>query len=138
MAALVGVTVLGIYVAFTLSVDAFPDLTNNQISIITEAGPMSPTEVESQVTYPIETALMGIPHTKELRSISKLGLSIVTIVLEDSVEHYFGRQLVNERLREVRSRLPQGLEPVLGPVTIASVYTAYRDIFFEGHLERVR
>ena len=119
MAALVAVTVLGIYVAFTLPVDAFPDLTNNQISVITEAGPMSPTEVESQVTYPIETALMGIPRTLELRSISKLGLSIVTVVLDDSVNLYFGRQLVNERLREVRSRLPQGLEPTLGPVATA-------------------
>ena len=119
MAALVGVTVLGIYTALHLSVDAFPDLTNNQITVITEAGPMSPTEVESQVTYPIETALMGIPRTKELRSISKLGLSLVTIVLDDSVDLYFGRQLVNERLREVRSRLPQGLEPVLGPVATA-------------------
>ena len=119
MSSLVGVVALGIYVALNLSVDAFPDLTNNQVSVITEAGPMSPTEVESQVTYPIETALMGIPRTRELRSISKLGLSIVTIVLDDSVDLYFGRQLVNERLREVRSRLPQGLEPTLGPVATA-------------------
>jgi cobalt-zinc-cadmium resistance protein CzcA len=119
MAALVGVIVLGVYVALTLPIDAFPDLTNNQITVITEAGPMSPTEVESQVTYPIETALMGIPRTLQLRSISKLGLSIVTIVLEDSVDLYFGRQLVNERLREVRGRLPQGLEPTLGPVATA-------------------
>ena len=72
MSSLVGVVALGIYVALNLSVDAFPDLTNNQISVITEAGPMSPTEVESQVTYPIETALMGIPRTVQLRSISKL------------------------------------------------------------------
>ncbi len=119
MSGLVGVIALGLYVAFNLSVDAFPDLTNNQISVITEAGPMSPTEVESQVTYPIETALMGIPHTLELRSISKLGLSLVTIVLDDSVDLYFGRQLVNERLREVRGRLPPGLEPTLGPVATA-------------------
>ena len=115
MSALVGVVALGIYVALNLSVDAFPDLTNNQITVITEAGPMSPTEVESQVTYPIETALMGIPRTVQLRSISKLGLSIITVVLDDSVDLYFGRQLVNERLREVRGRLPQGLEPTLGP-----------------------
>ncbi len=119
MTALVGVIVLGVYTALTLPVDAFPDLTNNQITVITEAGPMSPTDVESQVTYPIETALMGIPKTLQLRSISKLGLSIVTIVLDDSVDLYFGRQLVNERLREARSRLPQGLEPTLGPVATA-------------------
>ncbi|MBY0502566.1 MAG: CusA/CzcA family heavy metal efflux RND transporter [Bryobacteraceae bacterium] len=119
MAALVAVTALGLYVAFTLSVDAFPDLTNNQITVITEAGPLSPTEVESQVTYPIETALMGIPKTMQLRSVSKLGLSIVTVVLDDSVNLYFGRQLVNERLREVRGRLPQGIEPTLGPVATA-------------------
>ena len=119
MALLAGVIVLGIYVAFTLPVDAFPDLTNNQVSVITEAGPMSPTEVESQVTYPIETALMGVPRSVELRSISKLGLSLVTIVFDDRVDLYFARQLVNERLREVRGRLPQGLEPTLGPVATA-------------------
>ncbi len=119
MAALVGFTIYGLTVALSLPIDAFPDLTNNQVTVITEAGPLSPTEVESQVTYPIETALMGVPKMTQLRSISKLGLSVVTVVFDDSVEMYFARQLVNERLREVRGRLPAGLEPVLGPVATA-------------------
>ena len=80
---------------------------------------MSPREVEQLVTFPIETAMMGIPKTIQLRSVSKLGLSLITLVLDDSVDLYFARQLVNERLREVRSRLPSGIEPVLGPVATA-------------------
>ncbi len=109
----------GIYTALNLQIDAFPDLTNNQVTVITECGPMSPDEVERLVTYPIETSLMGVPKMTQLRSISKLGLSLVTVVMDDSVDRYFARQLINERLREVRSRLPQGLEPVLGPVATA-------------------
>ncbi len=109
----------GVYTAVRLPVDAFPDLTNNQVTVITEAGPMSPADVERLVTYPIETSMMGVPKMVDLRSISKLGLSLVTVVLDDSVDLYFARQLINERLREARSRLPQGLEPVLGPVATA-------------------
>ncbi|WP_051670522.1 efflux RND transporter permease subunit [Bryobacter aggregatus] len=117
--ALVLVSGAGLYVVSDLQVDAFPDLTNNQVTVITEAGPMSPRDVEQLVTYPIETALMGVPKMMELRSISKLGLSLITVVMDDSVDRYFARQLLNERLREVRSRLPQGVEPVLGPVATA-------------------
>lgn len=113
------VTGAGLYTAVNLQIDAFPDLTNNQVTVITECGPMSPDEVERLVTYPIETSLMGVPKMTQLRSISKLGLSLVTVVMDDSVDRYFARQLINERLREVRSRLPQGLEPVLGPVATA-------------------
>lgn len=109
----------GVYTAFNLQIDAFPDLSNNQITVITEAGPMAPDEVERLVSFPIETSLMGVPKLKELRSISKLGVSLVTIVIDDSVDLYFARQLINERLREARSRLPKGLEPVLGPVATA-------------------
>jgi cobalt-zinc-cadmium resistance protein CzcA len=109
----------GLYTAVNLQIDAFPDLTNNQVTVITECGPMSPDEVEKLVTYPIETSLMGVPKMTQLRSISKLGLSLVTVVMDDSVDRYFARQLINERLREVRSRLPRNLEPVLGPVATA-------------------
>ena len=80
---------------------------------------MAPSEVEQLVTFPIETALMGMPKTQGIRSISKLGLSMVTMVFDDSVNTYFARQLVNERLQEVRTRLPEGLEPTLGPVATA-------------------
>ena len=104
----------GIFTALRIPLEAFPDLTNNQVVVITEAPALPPTEVEQLVTFPIESALMGLPKTEGIRSISKLGLSIVTIIFDDSVPTYFARQLINERLQEVRSRLPQGLEPILG------------------------
>ncbi len=109
----------GIYNALRIPLEAFPDLTNNQVVVITEAPALPPTEVEQLVTFPIESALMGLPKTEGIRSISKLGLSIVTLIFDDSVNTYFARQLINERLQEVRSRLPQGLEPTLGPVATA-------------------
>ncbi len=110
---------LGLWALARIPVDAFPDLTNNQVVIITEAPGMAPAEVEQLVTFPIEAAMMGLPRKEQVRSISKLGLSIVTIVFEDAVNVYFARQLVNERLLEVRGRIPEGLEPTLGPVATA-------------------
>jgi heavy metal efflux system protein len=109
----------GGYIASHIPIDAFPDLTNNQVVIITECPGLPPTEVEQLVTYPIESAVMGLPRTEQVRSISKLGLSVVTIILEDTVPTYFARQIVNERLQDVRSRLPEGLQPTLGPVATA-------------------
>ncbi len=119
LAGLVGLIALGVYSLLEIPIDAFPDLTNNQVVVITECPAMAPSEVEMLVTFPIETALMGLPRTLGIRSISKLGLSMVTVVFEDSVETYFARQIVNERLQEVKSRLPEGLEPALGPVATA-------------------
>ncbi len=116
---LIGLVGGGLWVMLHISIDAFPDLTNNQVVVITECPAMAPTEVEQLVTFPIETALMGMPRTEGVRSISKLGLSMVTVVFEDSVNTYFARQLVNERLQEARSRIPRGLEPSLGPVATA-------------------
>ena len=116
---LTGLIGLGLYAMFQIPIDAFPDLTNNQVIVITEAPAMAPAEVEALVTFPIETALMGLPRTDGIRSISKLGLSMVTVIFEDDVNIYFARQIVNERLQEVRSRLPEGLEPQLGPVATA-------------------
>ena len=102
-----------------LPVEAFPDLTNNQVVVVAEAPGLAATEVEQRVTYPVETALMGVPGAEQVRSISKAGLSIVTIVFEDRVPIYFARQLVSERLDDARGRLPAGIEPVLGPVATA-------------------
>lgn len=116
---LVAFLTAGAYVALQIPMDAFPDLTNNQVVVITECPAMPPSEVEQLVTFPIESALMGLPRTESIRSISKLGLSVVTIIFEDSVETYFARQIVNERLQEVRARIPEGLEPALGPVATA-------------------
>ena len=109
----------GLQALRTLPIDAFPDLTNNQVTVITEAPGMGPVEVEQLVTFPIESAMMGLPDTEEVRSISKFSLSIVTIVFTDSVDTYFARQLVNERLIEARNRIPQGIEPQMGPVATA-------------------
>lgn len=102
-----------------LPVEAFPDLTNNQVVVVTEARGLAAVEVEQRVTYPIETALMGAPDADQVRSISKAGLSIVTVVFDDSVPVYFARQLVTERLNDARERLPGGVAPVLGPVATA-------------------
>jgi cobalt-zinc-cadmium resistance protein CzcA len=102
-----------------MPVEAFPDLTNNQVVVVTEAPGLAALEVEQRVTYPVETALMGVPGTQEVRSVSKSGLSLVTVVFDDGVAIYFARQLVNERMADVRTRLPEGLSPTLGPVATA-------------------
>lgn len=114
---LAGILVLlgiGGYALYTIPVEAFPDLTNNQVVVVTDAPSMPPTEVEQLVTYPIERVMLGLPDKVELRSLSKLGLSMVTIVFDDSVQLYFARQLVSERLQQISSALPRGVQPVLG------------------------
>src|ERR1700680_4735079 len=101
---IVGILILlgsGLWALLTMPIDAFPDLTNNQVVIVTEAASLPPTEIERQVTYPIELAVLGMPNQVEVRSISKLGLSMITVVFEDSVPPYFARQMVNERLQQV-------------------------------------
>ena len=115
---LVGILALlaaGGYALYTIPVAAFPDLSNNQVVIVTDAPSLPPTEVEQLVTYPIERAMLGLPNKQEVRSISKLGLSMVTIIFDDAVPMYFARQLVNERLQQISPLLPQGIQPVLGP-----------------------
>lgn len=113
-----GLCVLGGVLAFQkLPIDAFPDLTNNQVQVLTEAPGMAPVEAEQLVTIPIESIMNGLPKVQQVRSISKFGLSVLTVVFEDSVNTYFARQLVNERLQSARSRLPEGINPELGPIT---------------------
>ncbi len=109
----------GLWTLSNIPIDAFPDLTNNQVVVLTECPAMAPVEVEQLVSFPIESALMGIPRITGMRSVSKLGLSMVTVLFEDDVNTWFARQLVNERLQEVRGRLPGGLDPVLGPMATA-------------------
>ncbi len=114
---LTGIAVLlaaGGYALYTIPVEAFPDLTNNQVVVVTNAPSLPPTEVEQLVTYPIERAMLGLPDKEEVRSLSKLGLSMVTVVFDDSVAMYFARQLVSERLQQISSSLPAGVQPVLG------------------------
>ncbi len=101
---------------FRLSIDAVPDITTVQVQINTEAPGYTPLEVEQRITFPIETALGGLPRLEHTRSLSRYGLSQVTVVFEDGTDIYFARQLVSERVREAVSRLPDGLEPSLGPI----------------------
>ena len=109
----------GINAAQHLSVDAFPDVTNVQVQIATEAPGKSPEEVERFVTIPIEIGMTGLPGLTDMRSLNKPGLSLITLVFEDGKGVYFERQLVSERLSELRDRMPEGVSPVLGPVTNA-------------------
>ena len=110
------VAALGIYSYRYLPIDAVPDITNVQVQINTEAAGYSPLEVESRVTFPIETALAGLPRMVYTRSISRYGLSQVTAIFEDGTDIYFARQLVNERLGQARASLPAGLDPEPGPI----------------------
>jgi len=108
---------IGVYAFKRLPIDAFPDVTNIQVQIITESPGRSPVEVERLLTYPIEVQMTGLPKMKELRSLSKFGLSMVTVVFEDNVDIYFARQLILERLIEAKEKLPAGVEPAMGPIS---------------------
>ena len=107
----------GFNAARQLSVDAFPDVTNVQVQIATEAPGRSPEEVERFVTVPLEISMTGLPGLEEMRSLNKPGLSLITLVFTDATDVYFARQLVMERLLEVGARMPEGVVPVLGPVS---------------------
>lgn len=108
--------VIGAFAFAELPIDAVPDITNVQVQINTEVPGYSPLESEQRITFPIETALAGLPRLEYTRSLSRYGLSQVTVVFEDGTDIYFARQLVNERVREAMSRLPDGVEPELGPI----------------------
>jgi len=107
---------LGIWSANKLPIDAVPDITNVQVQINTEAEGYSPLEAEQRVTFPIETAIAGMPKLAYSRSVSRYGLSQVTVVFEDGTDTFFARQLVNERIQAAKSQLPPGIEPQLGPI----------------------
>lgn len=107
---------LGIYNFNHLPIDAVPDITNVQVQINTEAVGYSPLEAEQRITFPIETAMAGLPKLDYSRSLSRYGLSQVTIVFKDGTDIYLARQLVNERLSEVKDQLPAGIEPAMGPI----------------------
>lgn len=115
MAAL-AMAALGIWNYQNLPIDAVPDITNVQVQVNTEATGYSPLETEQRVTFPVETALAGLPNLSYTRSISRYGLSQVTVVFEEGTDLYFARNLVNERLSRVRSQLPEGLDPAMGPI----------------------
>jgi len=115
--ATLAVAVLGIVNYQRLPIDAVPDITNVQVQINAEATGYSPLEAEQRVTFPIETAMGGLPRLDHTRSLSRYGLSQVTVVFKDGTDIYFARQLVNERIQEVKGNLPPGIQPAMGPIT---------------------
>ncbi|MGB3022897.1 MAG: CusA/CzcA family heavy metal efflux RND transporter, partial [Methyloceanibacter sp.] len=116
LAAVLGLAVLGVYNYWRLPIDAVPDITNIQVQINTEAAGYSPLEAEQRITFPVETAMAGLPNLSYTRSLSRYGLSQVTVVFEDGTDVYLARQLVNERLQQARGELPGTLEPTMGPI----------------------
>ncbi|MDP2380153.1 MAG: efflux RND transporter permease subunit, partial [Pseudohongiella sp.] len=100
-----------------LPIDAVPDITNVQVQINTEAPGYSPLEAEQRITFPVETALYGLPNLSYTRSLSRYGLSQVTVVFEEGTDLYFARNLLNERLGSIKSALPPGMEPEMGPIS---------------------
>jgi cobalt-zinc-cadmium resistance protein CzcA len=109
----------GVWAFATLNTDAFPDLTPNQVLVMTTIPGLSPVEVEQQVTYPMEVAMLGLPRTTGVRSISKSGLSVVTVGFEDGVDLYFARTLVQQRMQDARGDLPDNAQPMMGPPSTA-------------------
>ena len=109
----------GLYSYVRLPIDAFPDVTNIQVEVVSRADGLSAIEIERNVTYPIEMAMRGLPDIEQLRSVTKFGLSIVTIVFKDNVDIYFARQLVFERLAEAREKVPRGVQVAMGPIGTA-------------------
>lgn len=108
----------GLYSLVQLPVDALPDITNNQVQVITKAPTLASQEVEQFITFPIERSLSNIPGIVEMRSMSRFGLSVITVVFKESTDIYFARQLISERLREAEETIPQGMgRPELAPVT---------------------
>jgi cobalt-zinc-cadmium resistance protein CzcA len=112
-------TAAGGWAFATLKTDAFPDLTPNHVLVMTEASGLSPEEIENQVTYPLEVAMLGLPRTTDVRSISKAELSVITVTFEDDVDLYFARTQVQQRMQDAMASLPEGAEPMLGPPATA-------------------
>ncbi len=111
------VAIIGVYSYQKLPIDAVPDITNVQVQINTNATGYSPIEAEQRITFPIETIMAGLPHLDYTRSISRYGLSQVTVVFKDGVDVYFARQQVSQRIQEAKGRLPMGIEPMMGPIS---------------------
>ena len=107
----------GGYTLKNMPVDAFPDLSENQVLVYADWMGRGPQEVQDQVTYPLETALRGLPQVKQIRSSSAFGFSMVTVIFEDGVDPYFARQVVNEKVQQAVPRLPKGVQPALGPAS---------------------
>ena len=115
--AVLGMAAVGVISYKALPIDAVPDITNVQVQINTAAPGYSPLETEQRITYPIETVMSGLPDLLETRSLSRYGLSQVTVIFKDGTDIYFARQLVNQRIQEARDKLPPGVTPAMGPIS---------------------
>ncbi len=125
--------VLGGVAATRVPIDAVPDVTNVQVQIITASPALGPIDVETNVTFPVEMAMAGLPRVEEIRSISRAGISVVTVVFEDGVDVYFARQLVSARLTSARSNIPEGYgEPELGPISSGLGEVLHFEVHGEG------
>ena len=117
MLAVLGMAGLGIYNYSRLPIDAVPDITNVQVQINTSAPGYSPLETEQRVTYPLEVTIAGLPGLEQTRSLSRYGLSQITVIFKDGTDIYFARQLVNQRIQEAKDKLPEGVVPAMGPIS---------------------
>ncbi len=117
LAATLTLILVGVYNFQRLPIDAVPDITNVQVQINTQAPGFSLFEVEQRITFPIETVMAGLPDLKETRSLSRYGLSQVTVIFKDGTNIYFARQLVSERIQEAKGNLPPGIDPMMGPIS---------------------
>ena len=115
--AVVAMAAIGVFSYQKLPIDAVPDITNVQVQINTHAAGYSPLETEQRITFPIETAMAGLPNLEQTRSLSRYGLSQVTVIFKDGTDIYFARQLVNERIQEARGKIPDGISPAMGPIS---------------------
>lgn len=108
----------GLWSASKLPVDALPDVTNNQVQVITRAPTLAAQEVEQFITYPVERAMSNVQGIEEMRSFSRFGLSVITVVFKEDMDIYFARQLISEKLKEAVEQIPKGMgNPEMGPVT---------------------
>jgi cobalt-zinc-cadmium resistance protein CzcA len=108
----------GVYSLINLPIDAVPDVTNVQVQVLTSAPSLAPLEIERQITFPVEVAMSGLPNIEEIRSVSKFGLSAVTVVFTEDTDTYFARQLVLERLAQAREQIPENIgSPEMGPIS---------------------
>jgi cobalt-zinc-cadmium resistance protein CzcA len=115
----VAIAGLGAYAVRSIPIDAFPDVTGIQVEVVSSAAGMSPLEIEQFVTYPLENAMRGLPGLVLMRSVTRYGLSVVTLVFRDDADIYFARQQVHERVSEVERTLPEGVETEMGPIATA-------------------
>ena len=126
-----GLIAYGSYEVKKLPIDAVPDITNNQVQVITVASALGAPDVERLITFPIEQANSNIPGLKEIRSFSRFGLSLVTIVFNDDVDIYWARQQISERLQQAQSQIPQGIGmPSMAPVTtgLGEIYQCWSNL----------